>query len=100
MLVRGFQNPTPCPSEIHFGHSDFAMKCSGNAFFVSFYGGKTWQVPYQIPDFGRKLTPRTDYLVQGPKESMFFPSAFEPRVEAGIQDRAFCVRTRYGAKTF
>jgi hypothetical protein len=31
---------------------------------------------------------------------MFFPSAFEPRVEAGIQDRAFCVRTRYGAKTF
>lgn len=99
-LANRFQNPTPCPDEVHFDHPDFAMKCGGSEFFISYDRGKSWRGPYQIPDFGRKLTSRTDYLVPGANECLFFLSAFESRVEAGIQDRAFCVRTRDGAKTF
>lgn len=100
VLTRGFENPIPCPEEVHFTHPDFAMKCGGSGFFISYDRGKSWQGPYRIPNFGRKLTSRTDYLVQGPKECLFFLSAFEPRVEARIQDRAFCVRTRDGARSF
>jgi len=99
-LARAFENPLPCPEEVQFDHSDFAMKCGGSGFFISYDRGKSWQGPYQIPDFGRKLTSRTDYLVLGSKECLFFLSAFEPKVEAGIQDRAFCARTKDGAMTF
>ena len=100
MLTCGFQDPKPCTDEVHFDHPDFAMKCGGSGFFVSYDRGKIWQGPYQIPDFGKKLTSRTDYLVQGPKECLFFLSAFEPRVKAKLQDRAFCARTQDGARSF
>ena len=99
-LACGFENPFLPPEEINFGHPDFAMKCGGSGFFTSYDRGKSWQGPYRLPDFGRKLTSRTDYLVLGPKECIFFLSAFEPKVEAGLQDRAFCVHTRDGARTF
>lgn len=100
MLTSELFDPKPCPDEVQFDHPDFVMKCGGSGFFISYDRGKAWQGPYQIPDFGKKLTSRTDYLVQGPKECLFFLSAFEPKVEAGIQDRAFCARTRDGAKSF
>ena len=99
-LAVGFQNPSPCLEAVQFDHPDFAMKCAGSAFFISYDRGGSWRGPYQIPDFGRKLTSRTDYLVLGANECLFFFSAFEPRVEAGLQDRAFCVRARDGAKSF
>jgi hypothetical protein len=99
-LSRGFQHSGPAPDEIHFDHPDFALKCAGAGFFFSYDRGNNWQGPYLIPDFGRKLTSRTDYMVQGPQECLFFLSAFEPKVEAGIQDRAFCARTKDGGKSF
>jgi len=53
-----------------------------------------------LPSFGRKLTSRTNYSVNGPRGCLLFLSAFEPRVEAGIQDRAFCARTTDGGRSF
>ena len=44
------------------------------------------------------MTARTDYIVNGRNDCMFFLSAKEERVEAGLQDRAFCARTTDGGK--
>ncbi len=89
------------PGGIDFAHPDFAMRVQGTEFFVSSDRGKTWKGPYALPDFGGKeLTARTDYLVNGREDCFFFLSAKEPRVQAGIQDRAFAARTRDGAQTF
>jgi len=92
---------TVCKGDIDFTHSDFAARVNGNEFWVSYTRGKTWQGPYRIPDFGGKeLSSRTHYRVNGPKDCLFFFSAKEPQVEAGLQDRAFCARTTDGGKTF
>jgi hypothetical protein len=90
---------TPCP-EIHFTHPDFALHCRYDRLIVSYDRGQSWQGPYRLPNFGHQLTARTDYLVNGPDDCLLFLSAFEPRVEAGIQDRAFCARTRDGGRSF
>ena len=92
----------PSPGNINFAHPDFAMRCGGPEFFISYDRGKRWQGPYKFPDFGlnRKLTSRTDYLVNGKNDCLVFLSAKEPRVEAAVQDRAFCARTTNGGKTF
>lgn len=100
LLAGGIQNAAACPGGIYFEHPDFAMKCSGNAFFISYDRGHAWQGPYLLPDFGRRLTARTDYIIQGPESCLFFLSAFEPSVQAGIKDRAFCAQTTDGGKTF
>ena len=89
----------PCPGNINFTHPDFAMHCRGAEFRISYDRGKTWQGPYKLPDIGRKLSARTDYVVNGPKECLFFLSAEEKRVEAVFQDRAFCAGTADGGKT-
>jgi hypothetical protein len=99
-LSQPLENVPPIVESIDFGNPHFAMKCNGPGFFISYDRGKNWQGPYQIPDFGRKLTSRTDYLVQSPAACLLFLSAFEPGVEAGLQDRAFCARTKDGARTF
>jgi hypothetical protein len=91
--------PAPCPV-IDFTHPDFALRCRYDRLIISYDRGKTWQGPYLLPNFGHKLTSRTDYLVNGPEDCLLFLSAFEPRVEAGIQDRAFCARTRDGGRSF
>ena len=83
---------------INFAHPDFAMRCDGGEFRVSDNRGKTWQAPYRLPDIG-KLTSRTDYIVNSPKDCLFFLSAKEKRVEANLQDRAFCAQTTDGGKT-
>ena len=85
-------------ASIDFGHPDFAMQCNGNKFRVSYNRGKTWIGNYDLPDVGNKLTSRTDYLVSNSDDCHFFLSAKEERVEAGIQDRAFCARTTDGGK--
>lgn len=101
--------PIPCPGGIRFTHPDFALRVgwvgitttkNGGVFFVSYDRGRTWEGPYELPDFGKTLTARTDYIVNGPNDCLVFLSAKEPRVEAGLQDRAFCVRTRDAGKTF
>jgi hypothetical protein len=91
----------PSPGGIDFAHPDFAMRVGGDEFFVSYDRGKTWKGPYALPDFGgKRLSARTDYLVNDRDDCLLFLSAKEPRVQAGIQDRAFAARTRDGGKTF
>ena len=92
----------PSPGNINFAHPNFAMRCGGSEFFISYDRGRTWKGPYKFPDLGLKhpLTSRTDYIVNGEQDCIVFLSAKEPRVEAALQDRAFCVRTTDGGKTF
>ena len=92
----------PSPGNINFAHPDFAMRCGGSEFFISYDRGRTWKGPYKFPDLGLKhpLTSRTDYIVNDEQDCIVFLSAKEPRVEAALQDRAFCVRTTDGGKTF
>lgn len=54
---------------------------------------------YNLPDIGRKLTSRTDYLVNSAGNCHFFLSAKEERVQARYQDRAFCARTTDGGES-
>ncbi|MHC4185461.1 MAG: sialidase family protein, partial [Planctomycetota bacterium] len=91
-----------CPGDVNFAHPDFAMRVDANQFFISYNRGKTWRGPFKFPDFqiGQPLTSRTDYIVNGPQDCLIFLSANEPRVEAAVQDRAFCARTTDGGKTF
>jgi hypothetical protein len=91
----------PSPGGIDFAHPDFAMRVGGGEFFVSYDRGKTWDGPWALPDFGgKRLSARTDYLVSDRDDCLLFLSAKEPRVQAGIQDRAFAARTGDGGKTF
>ena len=87
------------PHPIDFAHPDFAMQCSGSKFRISYNRGKTWHGDYDLPDIGKKLTSRTDYLVNDTGDCHFFLSAKEDRVQAGIRDRAFCARTTNGGKS-
>ena len=84
---------------IDFAHPDFAMQCSGSRFRISYDRGKTWRGDYDLPDIGKKLTSRTDYLVSSTGDCHFFLSAKEDRVQAGIRDRALCARTTNGGES-
>ncbi len=86
---------------INYGHPDFVLRNSGCDFFFSYDRGKTWNGVYRYPDFGLKdLTSRTDYIINEPTDCLVFMSAEEDRVEARMQDRAFCARTMDGGLTF
>ena len=85
-------------TSIDFAHPDFAMQCNRGKFCISYDRGKTWIGDYDLPEVGKKLTSRTDYLVSSSTECHFFLSAKEERVQAGIQDRAFCARTTDGGE--
>lgn len=88
-----------CAGNIDFAHPNFAMQCRGAQFRISYDRGKSWDGPYKLPDIGKKLSARTDYIVNSPKDCLFFLSAEDKRVEAVFQDRAFCARTTDGGKT-
>ncbi len=91
----------PSPGHIKFSDPNFAMRVWHDTFQVSYDRGRTWEGPYRFPDFGiGELTSRNDYLVQGPKDCLFFLSVKDEQVQAGIQDRAFCARTTDGGRTF
>ena len=78
--------PVPCPGGINFAHPDFAMTCRGTKFHVSYDRGKTWQEPYKLLDIGKDLvdgfnvargtSSRTDYIVNGPEDCLFFLSVY------------------------
>jgi hypothetical protein len=75
------------------------MQCGRGRFRISYDRGKTWHGDYDLPDIGKKLTSRTDYLVNAAGDCHFFLSAKEDRVQAGIRDRAFCARTTNGGES-
>ena len=93
----------PIPAEeIDFAHPDLAIRCSANRLLVSCDRCHSWRGPYLLPSFGfsEPLTSRTDYLVLGEGECLFFLSVRAPQVMAGLRDRAFCARTDDGGKSF
>ena len=93
----------PIPAEaIDFTHPNLAIRCSANHLLVSYDRCRSWRGPYLFPDFGfsEQLTSRTDYLVLGENECLFFLSVRAPQVMAGLRDRAFCARTNDGGKSF
>jgi hypothetical protein len=94
--------PRAAAGDIDFTHPDFALRVRDGEFFTSYDRARTWEGPFAFPDFqlGEKLTSRTDYLVNGPKDCLLFLSVRDERVQSGIPDRAFAVRTRDGGKTF
>jgi len=97
---------SPCPG-IDFTHPDLAIRCRGSKFHVSYDRGRTWEGPYKLPSFGNwELTARTDYVINGKSDCFFFISAQKPKTVKedknfwNGEDRAFCIRTTDGGKTF
>jgi hypothetical protein len=93
---------TECPGGIDFQHPDFALQCKDDSFHVSYDRGRTWGDRYRLPIGRGKMehSSRTDYLAEDRDSCLFFLSAKEPRVQASLQDRAFCARTDDGGRTF
>ena len=88
-------------SGINFTHPDFALYIANENYFLSYSRGKEWAGPFQFPDFKLgNLTSRTDIMVNGAKDAFMFLSAKDTKVKATLQDRAFCVRTTDGGKTY
>jgi hypothetical protein len=94
------EEPVALKSSINFTHPDFVLRVDGEIFFTSYDRGNKWQGPFAFPNFGKKLTSRTDYIVNSERDCHLFFSAKEEKVKANLQDRAFCVRTADGGKTF
>ena len=87
---------------IDFTHRDLAIRCQGSQFRVSLDRCRTFHGPYAFSEFGltEKLTSRTDYVVNGEQDCHFFLSVREPKVQAKLKDRSFCVRTTDGGCSF
>ncbi|HEY5553187.1 MAG TPA: sialidase family protein [Opitutaceae bacterium] len=104
--IEPFALPTgeaaPVREPIKFKHPDFAMRVRDGVFFISYDRARTWIGPFAFPDFklGDRLTSRTDYVVNSTADCTVFLSVRDERVQSGIPDRAFAVRTRDGGRTF
>jgi len=87
---------------IDFTHPDFAMRCFGDSFIISYDRGRHWQGRYQFSPFPvRRLTSRTDYLVQDTNTCTVFLSAEVKGIQVDeYADRAFCARTTDGGLTW
>jgi hypothetical protein len=84
----------PAKDKIDFSHPDLAIRCTREAFFVSYDRGKKWEGPYIFPKFDQeKLTSRTDYIPINKNKCLFFLSAEDESIEAQLQDRAFAAGT-------
>jgi hypothetical protein len=92
--------PDPSNGGINFAHPDFAMRVGGK-FSISYDRGRTWQGSYPFTGIDLGMTSRHDYMVQGPKECLFFLSASMPEVSgSNHNDRSFMARTTDGGQTF
>jgi hypothetical protein len=100
LLTSSREEAIPLRQPIEFGHPDFVMKSFGGKFVISYDRGRNWHGPFAYPDFGKTLTARTDYLVEGTESCLVFLAAIEPAVQAKLKDRAFCLHTADGGLTF
>lgn len=104
----GGNEPAPVEQAIDFTHPDFALMCarqdltggSRSWFYTSADRCHSWEGPFAIPMMGQiGLAARTDYLVSGPDECLFFLTA--PTVEGTeTGSRIFCARALGGGRTF
>jgi hypothetical protein len=89
--------PIACPGGINFTAPDFALRSRGSSFAASYDRGKSWSVPYKLPDVGRsRLMARTDYIVNGRDDCLIFLTASKANDKEG---QPFCVRTTDAGKT-
>ena len=87
-------------NEINFTNPNLAMRFTKKGFFTSYTRGKSWDGPFKFPNFKvGEITTRTDYIVNGQKNCLFFLSAKDKSVKATLQDRSFCAQTTDGGKT-
>lgn len=96
----GEQEPAPrvSPGGLDFTHPDVALQFRSSHFYYSNDRGRTWQGPYQLPDFGQpRIMGRTDYLVDGKHELTAFLTVAKAD---GREGRVICVRTADGGKTW
>ena len=108
------QGKTGLAEAMNFTHPDFALRIfatgyHGNddpegGFFYSYDRGRSWRGPFALtglsghPDMkGKKLSPRTDYLVQDENRCLIFISADDPGVE---RPRIACIQTNDGGLSF
>ena len=88
----------PRPSQgVNFAHPDLAIQCTGERFYLSYDRGGTWENPYELPNFGRGVMARTDYIVNSGDDCFFFLTAEKSDGDEGIP---FCTRTVDGGRTF
>jgi hypothetical protein len=67
-------------------------------FYYSYDRGKTWRGPYDFPLLGQTgIAARTDYLVDGKRDSTVFLSAAKKN---GREGRPLCARTTDGGMTW
>ena len=59
-------------------------------FWFTYDKGKSWQGPFNFPQFGNGVLARTDYLIEGPHEALVFLSQAKTN---GREGRPFCART-------
>jgi hypothetical protein len=107
--------PSVTADRVDFGSPGFAMRVRGTgyhgsedglgSFFYSYDRGRVWRGPFRFPGLagiplleGAELTPRTDYLVDGPDGCTVFLSARSAGKWGA--DRTFCVRTDDGGRSF
>jgi len=91
------KEPVPCPGGINFTNPNFAMTCRGQKFHISYDRCKTWQGPYELPDFGQKnIMARTDYIVSNKSNCLIFLTATKTN---GKEGRPFCAQTTDGGRT-
>ena len=118
------RNKKTLTNPIDFSHPQFVMRIVGTGyhgandssahFFYSYDLGRTWNGPYAFgtddirrwpqlraaygDDAELELTPRTDYIVEGPNSLLVFMSV--RRVGGGFTDKLFCIRTTDGGLTW
>jgi hypothetical protein len=79
---------------IDFTAPGFALKCSGESYYLSDDRARTWNGPYRLLSPGdRKILARTDYQVYGPSDCLVFLTANKPNEREG---RVYCMRTTDG----
>lgn len=70
-------------------------------YIVSSDFGRTWTGPYRFPDFGRPLTSRTCYFIEGPRRMRIFMSYMWEKIPGEAYfDRAFTAMTEDGGESW
>ena len=99
--------PGPCPGGVDFTAPDVAIMCARTGlgggtqawFYISTDRAQSWQGPYALPMFGQTgIEARTDIIVNGPSDAMFFLTA--AREDGGEGLGVFMARTQDGGQSF